>query len=160
MAPRRRRTQARSKAEAIWRQLGLAWCLWLALSTPALGQALELGGSIGTAARGSEGALVRSPWYTSPGVYANIAWTQRLETTIRVVWVQLGSRQSTSGYFNGCQSGRRDCRPAVAYYIVERSRKLPRQVDSREGDWSPDEGLGRNVSGGTRPRLSWGRTRL
>ena len=40
------------------------------------------------------------------------------------------------------------------------SRKLPRQVDSREGDCSPDEGLGRNVSGGTRPRLSWGRTRL
>jgi hypothetical protein len=115
-------SQSRSEAEAVWRRLGVASCLWLVLSTPALGQALEIGGSIGTAARGSEGALVRYPWYPSPGVYANVTWTQRLETTLRVVWVQLGSRQGTSGYFNGCESGRRDCRPAVAFYIVERSK--------------------------------------
>lgn len=39
-------------------------------------------------------------------------------------------------------------------------RKLPRQADSSMGDFSADEGLGRNVSGGTRPRLSWGRSPL
>ena len=39
-------------------------------------------------------------------------------------------------------------------------RKLPRQVDSAKRDWPVDEGLGRNVSGGTRPRLSWGRSLL
>ena len=33
-------------------------------------------------------------------------------------------------------------------------RKLPRQVDTAKRDWPVDEGLGRNVSGGTRPRLS------
>ena len=39
-------------------------------------------------------------------------------------------------------------------------RKLPRQADSSKGDWAATEGLGRNVSGGTRPRLSWGRSPL
>jgi len=39
-------------------------------------------------------------------------------------------------------------------------RKLPRQADRSIGDFSADEGLGRNVSGGTRPRLSWGRSPL
>jgi hypothetical protein len=33
-------------------------------------------------------------------------------------------------------------------------RKLPCQADSSIGDFSANEGLGRNVSGGTRPRLS------
>ena len=35
--------------------------------------------------------------------------------------------------------------------------KLPRQVDSGEGDSWGAVGLGRKASGGTRPRLSWGR---
>ena len=39
-------------------------------------------------------------------------------------------------------------------------RKLPRQADSSKGDWPAAECLGRNVSGGTRPRLSWGRSPL
>ena len=39
-------------------------------------------------------------------------------------------------------------------------RKLPCQADHSKGDCAADEGLGRNVSGGTRPRLSWGRSRL
>jgi hypothetical protein len=46
---------------------------------------------------------------------------------------------------------------AVMSLIAEptrRTRKLPRQVDSAKRDWPVDEGLGRNVSGGTRPRLS------
>ena len=38
------------------------------------------------------------------------------------------------------------------------SRKLPRQVNSRSLDGPGENGLGRNVSGGTRPRLSWGRS--
>ena len=41
-----------------------------------------------------------------------------------------------------------------------RIRKLPRQADSSKGDWPAAECLGRNVSGGTRPRLSWGRSPL
>lgn len=39
-------------------------------------------------------------------------------------------------------------------------RKLPRQVDTAKRDWPVDEGLGRKVSGGTRPRLSCGRSLL
>lgn len=35
-----------------------------------------------------------------------------------------------------------------------RQRKLPRQADSSKGNCAADVGLGRNVSGGTRPRLS------
>src|SRR5258706_13888055 len=31
-----------------------------------------------------------------------------------------------------------------------RMRKLPRQVDTAKRDWPADEGLGKNVSGGTR----------
>ena len=38
------------------------------------------------------------------------------------------------------------------------TRKLPRQAGHSKGDCAADEGLGRNVSGGTRPRLSWGRS--
>lgn len=104
-----------------WHQVVVASCVWLVSSAPALGQAVEVGGSIATAARGSEGALIRSPWYPSPGVYANVEWTQRLETTLRAVWVQLGPRQGTNGYFTGCEPGRRDCRSVVAFNIVERS---------------------------------------
>lgn len=40
------------------------------------------------------------------------------------------------------------------------SRKLPRQADSSQGDSPALVGLGRNVRGGTRPRLSWGRSWL
>ena len=43
---------------------------------------------------------------------------------------------------------------------VTPARKLPRQVDTAKRDWPADKGLGRNVSGGTRPRLSWGRSLL
>ena len=39
-------------------------------------------------------------------------------------------------------------------------RKLPRQADSSQGDCSAVVGLGRNVRGGTRPRLSCGRSWL
>lgn len=104
------------------RRLGAAVCLMLLPTTPLRAQTLEIGGSIGTAARGSEGALVGSPWYTSPGVYGNVTWTQRFETTLRVVWVQLGSRDYASLYYVGCESASRDCRPQVAFSIVERSR--------------------------------------
>ena len=38
--------------------------------------------------------------------------------------------------------------------IVVIHRKLPRQADSSKGDFPAVIGLGRNVSGGTRPRLS------
>lgn len=113
--------EARARTAVRWRLLGVASWLTLGLSASALGQPLELGGSIGTAARGSEGALVASPWYQGPGVYGNIMWTERFETTLRVVWVQLGSRQGASAYYQGCESGLRDCRPAVAFTIVERS---------------------------------------
>ena len=40
------------------------------------------------------------------------------------------------------------------------TRKLPRQVDTAKLDSTGASGLGRNVSGGTWPRLSWGRSVL
>src|SRR5262249_16992228 len=39
-------------------------------------------------------------------------------------------------------------------------RKLPRQVDTVKVDSTGASGLGRNVRGGTWPRLSWGRSVL
>ena len=42
-------------------------------------------------------------------------------------------------------------------FEAERWRKLPRQVDTPKEYSRSDVGLGKNVSGGTRPRLSWGR---
>ena len=39
-------------------------------------------------------------------------------------------------------------------------RKLPRQVDTAKGDCTGVLGLGRNMRGGTRPRLSCGRSWL
>src|SRR5688500_2347210 len=43
--------QARSRATTCWQRLGVASCLTLGLASSALGQSLEIGGSIGTAAR-------------------------------------------------------------------------------------------------------------
>jgi alkanesulfonate monooxygenase SsuD/methylene tetrahydromethanopterin reductase-like flavin-dependent oxidoreductase (luciferase family) len=45
-------------------------------------------------------------------------------------------------------------------YALKPKRKLPRQVDTSKVDSTGASGLGRNVSGGTRPRLSWGRSVL
>ena len=113
--------QTRSKSRVLLRRLSVASCLLLALTTRAQGQALELGGSLGTAARGSESSLVTSPWNPSLGVYASVLWTERLETTFRVAWVQQGSRQSSAGYFVGCESVQPPCRAPLAFSIVERS---------------------------------------
>jgi len=50
---------------------------------------------------------------------------------------------------------------ALQQAIGERcGRKLPCQADRSQGDCSADDGLGRKVNGGTRPRLSWGRSAL
>jgi hypothetical protein len=56
--------------------------------------------------------------------------------------------------------GNATCFPAERDENTLNFPKLPRQVDSLKGDWSPLESLGRNVRGATRPRLSWGRSRL
>jgi hypothetical protein len=52
----------------------------------------------------------------------------------------------------------------VAHYgwqiVGEFKRKLPRQVDTAKLDSAGMSGLGRKISGGTRPRLSWGRSVL
>ena len=40
------------------------------------------------------------------------------------------------------------------------SRKLPRQVETSKVNFAGASGLGRNASGGTWPRLSWGRSVL
>ncbi len=39
-------------------------------------------------------------------------------------------------------------------------RKLPRQVDTSKVDFTGASGLDRNATGGTWPRLSWGRSVL
>ncbi len=44
--------------------------------------------------------------------------------------------------------------------VAYSTRKLPRQVDTGMGDSQALVGLGRNIRGGTRPRLSWGRSVL
>ena len=44
--------------------------------------------------------------------------------------------------------------------FARRYRKLPRQVDTCKGDCTGGMGLGRNVRGGTRPRLTCGRSWL
>ena len=40
------------------------------------------------------------------------------------------------------------------------NRKLPRQVDTSKVDFTGASGLDRNATGGTWPRLSWGRSVL
>jgi IS30 family transposase len=50
----------------------------------------------------------------------------------------------------------RDRRTGGRLYL----RKLPRQADSSQGDFPAIVGLGRKVRGGTRPRLSCGRSWL
>lgn len=61
------------------------------------------------------------------------------------------ARQHTFDWLRG-DTGRR--------LPVDAFRKLPRQVDRSKLDSRVGFDLGKNVRGGTRPRLSWGRSVL
>ena len=50
--------------------------------------------------------------------------------------------------------------PTSKIQVAEQFRKLPRQVDTAKGDCTGGFSLGKNVRGGTRPRLSCGRSWL
>ena len=49
---------------------------------------------------------------------------------------------------------------ALRWLDDEPCRKLPRQIDTSKADFRGASGLGRNATGGTWPRLSWGRSVL
>ena len=78
-----------------------------------------------------------------------------LEDTSATSTLMLRLPTAMSGRFYDGTTG-----SVVGEVTVESTRKLPRQADSSKGDWPAAECLGRNVSGGTRPRLSWGRSPL
>lgn len=152
-----------AQSKLLWRGLGLASCLQLALTTPAQGQTLELGGSLGAAARGSESSMVTSPWNPSLGVYASVLWTERLETTARVARVQQGVREGSAGYLAGCESTLPPCRPLLAFSIVERSKTpLTFITGSAQFNFRPRKavrpfvGLGVEVTRNTTDGTSWG----
>ena len=73
--------------------------------------------------------------------------------------------EATGGYQDAVSLALHDAGHTVsvlnpaALEAYSRSRKLPRQADSSHGDRTV-VGLGRNVRGGTRPRLSCGRSWL
>ena len=72
-------------------------------------------------------------------------------------WEEL---ELVAGAHEALENAKKTGRNRVATAEAEPARKLPRQADSSKGDWPATECLGRNVSGGTRPRLSWGRSPL
>ena len=63
-------------------------------------------------------------------------------------------------YRRGAKLGYENAQWRLGLMYEHGRRKLPRQVDTAKRDCPADEGLGRNMSGGTRPRLSWGRSLL
>ncbi len=59
------------------------------LCTPSavFGQSIELGGSLGTGARGTESKLVRQEARLTRGFHVSAWWADRFETAFRVVWL-------------------------------------------------------------------------
>lgn len=71
-------------------------------------------------------------------------------------------RQQVPGSLSAAEQASAPSTPSVRVRLVARRlfRKLPRQVDTPKVDSPAVWGLGRNVRGGTCPRLSWGRSWL
>jgi hypothetical protein len=88
-----------------------AICLTVLLSsmsaTPsiAFGQYVELGGSLGTGARGSDGELVIDEARLTGGFHVSSWWADRFEAGFRLVWVDLPSINARTGYGFDCASG-------------------------------------------------------
>jgi integrase len=73
-------------------------------------------------------------------------------TTVYTRLTQSDLQKVISAFDNNNGAENRDSRPAP--------RKLPRQVDTSKVDFTGASDLGRNATGGTWPRLSWGRSVL
>ena len=68
-------------------------------------QQLEIGGTAGVGARGSEAALVRTEAHVITGVRVSGWWLSRVETGLRVAWLALPTPIRGVTYFYGCEIG-------------------------------------------------------
>lgn len=106
----------------------LHWCCLVVLCAAALhgpesaaGQSLEVGGTVGLGARGSESELIRQESHRIAGVYGSVFWSGRHEVMFRGAWLDLGSRRAADGY-GGCTG----CPPGVAFRVI-RTSTAPRR---------------------------------
>lgn len=110
-----------------WRCCVLLCAVALCTPAPAECQSVELGGTLGVGARGSESELVRQEARPIVGVYGSVNWSDRFEVMLRGAWLELGSRTAAEGH-GGCTG----CPPGVAYEVI-RSSTGPRRFVS--GSW-------------------------
>lgn len=106
--------------------------LSLLLASTAIGQSVELGGSLGVGARGSESRLVSSESIRADGAYASVFLNDQFEVAIRGTWLHLGPRTGASIYYARCPEDRPACVSDVAFRVVD-SSSAPRMFLSALG---------------------------
>jgi hypothetical protein len=106
-----------------WKRSILLCSVTLLVPLSVSGQSLEVGGTVGVGARGSEGSLVRQEALPIGGVYGSVFWTDRFETMVRASWLHLGARRESDLYSTGCLDGGipGSCLTDVAFQIVRRA---------------------------------------
>ena len=93
--------------------------LCLIVAPSARAQQLEFGGTAGIGSRGSESALARAEAHVITGVHVSGWWLSRVETGLRMAWLQLPTRIGSATYYYGCETtpeGR--CQPAGSLRVL------------------------------------------
>lgn len=105
------------------RRLVLLTGLFACATSSLFAQSIEVGGTLGLGARGSEGSLVRSEARLIGGAHVGAWWADRVETAVRVAWLDLPRESGIDTYYTGCQVdldiGR--CRPTGSVRIVRQA---------------------------------------
>ena len=131
------------------------------MTTPATPSAVAdrrgLGWDIDSRFSANRGDLFSTGSYGHTGFTGTSIW---IDPETETVVVFLSNRVHPDG--NGNVTALRGRVATLAAAAIKRVslRKLPRQVDTAKGDCTGGFSLGRNVRGGTRPRLSCGRSWL
>ena len=93
--------------------------LCLVGSPRAWAQQLEIGGTAGVGARGSESAPVRTEAHVITGVHVSGWWLSRVETGLRVAWLKLPTRIGGATYYYGCEIGTGGrCQPTGSLQVL------------------------------------------
>jgi hypothetical protein len=124
--------------------------LFLILPATASAQSFEAGVTVGNGQRGSEGALIRTEARLVTGIQAGLLLGDRLETSVRLAWLDLPSTRSRATYYHGCElAPDGGCRPTGSFDVTTRGTS-PRLFASshvlyhfrRGRRWRPFTGVG------------------
>jgi hypothetical protein len=85
-----------------WKWFALLCGITVCAPVSLLAQSVELGGMIGSGARGTENSFARAEAQPMWGAYGSVWWADRFETVFRVAWVDRHDPIGSSTYYFGC----------------------------------------------------------